>query len=99
MDALERPDSLSNNYAASIDGKRIRQGLTDAKGQQRFVGLVSLFAVEAGITLKLEAITQEDNSEIKVVQALLETLQLDGLLITMDALHAQKNIAADCGLG
>ncbi|KAI9135304.1 ISAs1 family transposase [Acaryochloris sp. CCMEE 5410] len=81
-----------DNYAASIDGKRIRQGLTDGQGKQRFVGLVSLFAVEAGITLKLEALTQEDNSEIKVVQALLETLQLDGLLITMDALHAQKTL-------
>ena len=86
-----------DNYAASIDGKRIRQGLTDAKGKQRFVGLVSLFAVEAGITLKLEALTQEYNSEIKVVRALLERLQVDGLLITMDALHAQKNTPADCG--
>jgi predicted transposase YbfD/YdcC len=28
--------------------------------------------------------------------ALLETLQLDGLLITMDALHAQKNTPAGC---
>ncbi|NKB16143.1 MAG: hypothetical protein HC774_03375 [Sphingomonadales bacterium] len=30
---------------------RIRQRLTDATGKERFVGLVSLFAVEAGITL------------------------------------------------
>ena len=88
-----------DNHVASMDGKRIRQGLTDEHGKQRFVGLVSLFAVEAGITLKLEALTQEDNSEIKVVQALLETLQLDGLLITMDALHAQKNTSADCSVG
>ncbi|BDM82156.1 hypothetical protein AM10699_50200 [Acaryochloris marina MBIC10699] len=88
-----------DNYAASMDGKRICQGLTDENGKQRFVGLVSIFAVEAGITLKLEALTQEDNSEIKVVQALLETLQLDGLLITMDALHAQKNTSASCGFG
>jgi len=85
-----------DNHVASIDGKRIRQRLTDASGKERFVGLVSLFAVEAGITLKLEALTQQDNSEIKVVQTLLETLKLDGLLITMDALHAQKNTGADC---
>ena len=94
-DQTHSPD----NQVAAMDGKRIRQALTDENGKQRFVGLVSLFAVEAGITLKLEALTQEDNSEIKVVQALLETLQLDGLLITMDALHAQKNTSADCGIG
>jgi hypothetical protein len=68
--------------------------LTDENGKARFVGLVSLFALETGITLKLEALTWQKNSEIKVVQTLLEKLQVDGLLITMDALHAQKNIAA-----
>lgn len=87
QDSVHLPD----NRVASIDGKRIRQRLTDASGKERFVGLVSLFAVEAGITLKLEALTQQDNSEIKVVQTLLDTLKVDGLLITMDALHAQKN--------
>lgn len=91
-DQTHSPD----NHVAAMDGKRIRQGLTDENGKQRFVGLVSLFAVEAGITLKLKALTQEDNSEIKVVQSLLETLQLDGLLITMDALHAQKNTQTGC---
>ncbi len=84
-----------DNHVASIDGKRIRQGLTDEKGKQRFVGLVSLFAGEAGITLKLEALTQQNNSEIKVVQTLLETLQVEGMLFTMDALHAQKNAPAN----
>ena len=83
-------------HVASIDGKRIRQRLRDANGKERFVGLVSLFAVESGLTLKLEALTQQDNSEIKRVQTLLETLQIEGLLITMDALHAQKNTRANC---
>jgi hypothetical protein len=91
----ERQTQAADNQVAAIDGKRIRQGLTDASGKQRFVGLVSLFAVETGITLKLEGLTQQDNSEIKVVQTLLETLQVEGLLITMDALHAQKNTPAD----
>lgn len=86
----------AEHRVAAMDGKRIRQRLTDATGKERFVGLVSLFAVEAGITLKLAALTQQDNSEIKVVQTLLESLQIDGLLITMDALHAQKNTRADC---
>ena len=54
---LNQPQTHSpDNYVAGIDGKRIRQGLSDEEGKQRFVGLVSLFAVESGITLKLEAL-------------------------------------------
>ena len=83
------------NHVAALDGKRIRQPLTDANGQQRFVGLVSLFAVQSGLTLKLEGLTQQDNSELKMAQTLLEALEVEGLLITMDALHAQKNASAD----
>jgi hypothetical protein len=83
----------------AIDGKRIRQPLTDANSKHRFVGLVSLFAVETGLSIKLEGLTQHDNSELKVVQTLLETLEMEGLLITMDALHAQKNASADYCLG
>ena len=63
------------------------------------MGLVSLSAVEAGIALKPKALIQQDNSEIKVVQTLLETLRLDGLVITMDALHAQKNTQAGHCIG
>jgi hypothetical protein len=87
----ERQSQGADNQIVAIDGKRIRQGLTDESGKERFVGLVSLFAVETGITLKLEGLTAQDNSEIKVVQTLLDTLQVQGLLITMDALHTQKN--------
>ena len=92
---VDSPD----NHVASIDGKRIRQPLRDENGKRRFVGLVSLFAVEAGLTVKLEGLTQQDNSELKVVQTLLKTLQIEGLLITMDALHTQKNARADYCLG
>lgn len=37
-EAVHSPD----NRVASIDGKRIRQRLTDATGKERFVGLVSM---------------------------------------------------------
>lgn len=85
--AVHSPD----NHVVAIDGKRIRQSLTDETGKQRFVGLVSLFALEAGLSIKLEGLTLDANSELKGVQTLLDTLQIEGLLVTMDALHAQKN--------
>lgn len=83
-----------DNSVSGLDGKRIRQKLTDANGKDRFVGLVSLFGLEQGVTLKVQALTETDNSELKVVETLLETLQLSGLLLSMDALHAQKNLKA-----
>ncbi len=83
------------NHVAALDGKRIRQPLTDANGKQRFVGLVSLFATQSGLTLKLEGLTEQANRELKVAQTLLETLEVEGVLITMDVLHAQKNASAD----
>lgn len=88
---LSDSEICSQTLRAAIDGKRICQGVLAEDGKERFVGLVSLFAVEQGVTLKLAALSEQDNSEIKVVQTLLETLKLDGLIITLDALHTQKN--------
>jgi hypothetical protein len=75
----------------AIDGKRIGQPIADADGKTRFVGLVSVFAQSQGMTAALAALTVADNSELKVVQYLLEKLQLSGVLLSLDALHAQKN--------
>jgi hypothetical protein len=75
----------------AIDAKRIGQPIADADGKTRFVGLVSVFAQSQGITAALAALTVVDNSELKVVQYLLEKLQLSGVLLSLDALHTQKN--------
>jgi hypothetical protein len=78
----------------AIDGKRIRQPITDDNGKTRFVGLVSVFAQTQGITVDVAALTTTDNSELKVVQYLLEKLHLTGIVFSLDALHAQKNTIA-----
>jgi hypothetical protein len=77
-----------SSYA--IDGKRIRQPITAEDGKTHFVGLVSIFAHHQGITVDLAALTETDNSEIKVAQYLIEKLQLKGAILTLDAMHAQK---------
>lgn len=78
----------------AIDGKRIRQPISGDDGKQRFVGLVSVFGQTQGISVDLAALSETDNSEIKVVQYLIDKLQLKGALLTLDALHAQKNAEA-----
>lgn len=79
-----------------IDGKRIAQPLTDSDDKIRFAGLVSVFSQRTGVTVDVAALTCDENSEIKVVQRLIETLKLDGAIVSLDALHAQKNIVDDC---
>ncbi|NJM84836.1 MAG: ISAs1 family transposase [Leptolyngbyaceae cyanobacterium RM2_2_21] len=83
----------------AIDGKRIRQPITEDDGKTRFVGLVSVFAQAQGITVDLAALTTTETSELKVVQYLLEKLHLSGVVFSLDALHAQKNTVAHCGEG
>lgn len=80
----------------AIDGKRIRQPVTDEEGRTRFVGLVSVFAQRQGVTVDLAALSTTETSELKVVQYLLETLHLTGVVFSLDALHAQKNTLAHC---
>ena len=92
---LQQPELVSLcTGGVAIDGKRIRQPIEMQDGKQRLVGLVSLFASQSGVSLKLQALTEEENHEIEVVRTLLKTLKLEGLIITMDALHAQKNTAS-----
>jgi hypothetical protein len=70
---LSQGDAESLGFTAAMDGKRIAQAVHSADGKERFVGLVSLLAAEQGVTLKLAALSEQDNSEIVVVQMLLET--------------------------
>ncbi len=89
---LQQPELLSlGTGAVAIDGKRIRQSIDTEDGQSCLVGLVSLFSSQSGVSLKLQALTAQENHEIEVVRTLLKSLKLEGLIITMDALHAQKN--------
>lgn len=78
-----------DSYA--IDGKRITQPIVGEDGKTRFVGLVSVFAQQQGITVELARLSEADNSELKVVQYLSEQLQLSGAILTLDAAHTQKN--------
>jgi hypothetical protein len=81
----------------AIDGKRIAQGIAREEGKTRYVGLVSVFAQHQGITAAVVALSVTDNSEIKVVQYLLEKLHLKRAIFSLDALHTHKNTGADSG--
>ena len=76
----------------AIDGKSIKGTVTEHRtAYQNFVSLVSVYSHKQGIVLASQQFESKKSSELKVVQTMLEALQLEGVVFTMDALHCQKN--------
>ena len=75
-----------------VDGKTLR-GSGSKDGLQTCLHLVSVWAQENGLTLGQEAV-ESHSDEIPAVPRLLETLELAGAIVTIDAMGCQKEIAA-----
>ncbi|MBW4640932.1 MAG: ISAs1 family transposase [Gloeocapsa sp. UFS-A4-WI-NPMV-4B04] len=76
----------------AIDGKSIRGTVNEHRtAYQNFVNMVSVYSSQQGIVLAAQQFESKHNRELKVVQTMLEALQLEGVVFTMDALHCQKN--------
>jgi predicted transposase YbfD/YdcC len=76
----------------SIDGKALR-GPRDGPAGLRALHLVSAWATQANLTLGLVAVADKSN-EITAIPRLLEILDLEGALVSIDAIGCQKDIAA-----
>jgi predicted transposase YbfD/YdcC len=86
----EMAGQLGLNHVA-IDGKTLRGSHDRAKGQAA-LHLVSAWAVESHLTLGQEAVDSKSN-EITAIPKLLKLLDLEGALVTIDAMGCQKEIA------
>jgi predicted transposase YbfD/YdcC len=75
----------------AIDGKTARRSGSPARGIQA-LHLVSSWAAEHSLTLGQVA-TEEKSNEITAIPRLLELLDLEGALVTIDAMGCQKAIA------
>src|SRR5262245_3727888 len=84
-------DGLRIGHIA-IDGKTARRSGSPARGIQA-LHLVSAWATEHSLTLGQVA-TQEKSNEITAIPELLDLLELEGALVTIDAMGCQKDIAA-----
>jgi hypothetical protein len=82
--------SLSGNYSAiAVDGKTLK-GARQENGQQ--VHLLSAFLHQQGIVLAQRQVENKTN-EITTVPSLLDPLNIDSCVVTLDALHTQKGTA------
>jgi predicted transposase YbfD/YdcC len=84
-------DGLKVGHVA-IDGKTARHSGSPARGIKA-LHLVSAWATEHSLTLGQIA-TEEKSNEITAIPQLLELLDLEGALVTIDAMGCQKAIAA-----
>lgn len=81
---------LEAGEVVAVDGKTVRN--SGAKGE-RPLHLVSAWAAANGLVLGQVA-TEEKSNEIRAIPVLLESLSLDGCIVTTDAMGCQRNIAA-----
>jgi hypothetical protein len=78
----------------SIDGKSIRGTVEDYNtSSQNFVSIVSVFASQRGLVLGMDKFDNKKESEIVIVQNLITTLDLKGVVFSFDSLHCQKKLA------
>ena len=75
----------------ALDGKSVRRALNHGED---FRVIVSAWATESGLLLGQRKVRDKSN-EITVVPELLQALELAGCIVTVDALHCQKNIAKE----
>ncbi len=74
----------------SVDGKTLRGSQDD---EQAAIHLLSAFRQELKVVVAQRAVDGKTN-EIPVARDLLRTLTLDGVLVTCDAMHTQRETAA-----
>ena len=74
----------------AIDGKALRQSFDDFH-DRKAAHILSAFASDAALVLA-HLDCDEKSNEIPAVQALLRQLGLEQALLTVDAMHCQKNI-------
>jgi predicted transposase YbfD/YdcC len=77
----------------AIDGKTLRRSF-DRCGGKSALHVVSAWVTELGVSLGQIAVDKKSN-EITAIPALLETLDIAGATVTIDAMGCQKAIAED----
>ena len=75
----------------AMDGKALASTVTEYDSSyQNFVSLVSMFSHKRGQVLRVAKLENQKSSEIPAVRGLIEALDLQGVVVSLDALHCQK---------
>ena len=81
----------------AIDGKSIKSTVDKGDADYHsFVNMVSVYSQRQGVVLATQVFESKSTSELNVLQQLLEALALQDVVVTLDALHCQKNNTVNC---
>jgi hypothetical protein len=84
---------LQEEEWCGMDGKSIRGTVKNYDScSQNFVSIVSVFAGKRGLVVGMKKFENKKKSEIGIVQELVTTLDLAGVVFTFDSLHCQKKL-------
>lgn len=82
---------LSHGQVIAVDGKTLRRSHDRSNGKSA-IHMVSAWASDNGIVLG-QVKTDEKSNEITAIPELIKTLEIEGCIVTIDAMGCQKNIA------
>jgi hypothetical protein len=86
---VEAIRAITNKQIVAIDGKTLRR----SRDKDKFpLHLVSAWALENKMVLG-QVKTREKSNEITAIPELLRVLELEGCIVTIDAMGCQKDIA------
>jgi hypothetical protein len=100
---LERFEGLPRNWISAqlshaepidsliCDGKTLRGSIAEnASGAERFIAQVSVYSNTLGVAIAQSTYATDEGGEIAALRALLEHVELEGVLVQADALHANR---------
>lgn len=83
--------SIAPGELMAIDGKSIRSTLVGGNSSyQNFVSMVSVYSHQQGWVVRHQVMENKYQSEIEVVEQLVQELAGCQVVVTVDALHCQK---------
>lgn len=92
MQWMKKMVQLSGGKLVAIDGKSLRRSFEQGWDKSGMAHMVSAF-VQANQLVFAQVKTEGKGQELSAIQKLLELLELDGAVVTIDALGCQKEIA------
>jgi len=73
------------------DGKTLRGSIAEnASGAAKFIAQVSLYSQTLGVAIAQTTYATDAGGEIQALRQLLEAVELEGVLVQADALHANR---------
>ena len=81
------PPRESDDHVVALDGKALRGSLP--KKGDKMLHIVTAYSSELSLVLGLEPVETKSN-EIKAIPKILDTLMLEGALISIDAIGCQN---------